>query len=34
MLCNRFSLKGARDSINEALKAAASLEKTNYIRRE
>jgi hypothetical protein len=33
-LCNRFSLKGARDSVDEALKAAASPEKASYIRRE
>jgi hypothetical protein len=33
-LCNRFSLKGARDSVDEALKVAASPEKASYIRRE
>ncbi len=31
---NRFSLKGARDSVDDALEAVASPENASYIRRE
>jgi hypothetical protein len=33
-LCNRFTLRGARDSVEQALETAASPEKASYIRRE
>jgi hypothetical protein len=33
-LYNRFSLRGARDSVNDTLKIAASPEKISYICRE